>query len=141
MAVRFQKDATSVYLQNPVRGNNYERRKATALGRSAGGELYAYRKGINTKKITIEWEYLRNDERVALENFFFVTVDGPMETFTYTDHRGDSYTAQFLQDSIRFEEIDDEKDSSSTYTVGSTSYPTTTRRDPVWRASVEMELN
>ena len=141
MAVSFVSGATTVFVQNPRRGNVYKRELAHATGRTAAGTLYVYAKGTDIRSMTLEFTGLRDDEKSALESFFFSTVSGPSNTFTYTDHDGVAWTARFLDDTLNFEEVHDEKDTNTTFLVGAVSYPTTTRKNPVWRVEFDLEVS
>jgi hypothetical protein len=140
MSVRFT-SGTTIDIQNPVRGNIYERQLQYATGRTAAGSFYAYSKGVALKRMGLRFENLRNVEKAALEGFFATTVGGPGATFTYTDHDGTSWTARFLEDVLRFEETHDEKNSTTTFTLSAVTYPTTTRKNPVWNVEFELEVS
>ena len=140
MSVRFTYTTTDCDLQNPVLGNTYERQKHHALGRTAGGQLFRYAKGLDVKKIKLSWNGLRDDEKDALESFFYTTVSGPSTDFTFLDQGGTSWDARFLVDTLSFETVSDEKQSAGSFLVGVEAYPTTTREKPVWRVELEMEV-
>lgn len=140
MSISMVSGGTTINLQNPIRGEVRARHLPHAVGRTLSGQLYAYKKGPVYLVGRYTWEYLRDDEREDLENFFYSTVEGPSNTFTFTDHYGTTYVAQFLNDFLDFENIDDSESSSGTYVASGTTYPTTTRTNPVWRVSIELEL-
>lgn len=140
MAVSFTYTATTVQLQNPVRSNKYARRAVHALGRTAGGQLYRYSKGVTLKRITLEFTEIRDVEKAAFESFFFTTVSGPTTDFTYVDHDGVSWNARFIRDTVDFEEIADAKLQDGFLVVGAEQYPSTRRKNPIWRFELEMEV-
>ena len=88
MAVKFSHIiAGDIYIQNPDRGNTLNQKITYSIGRTAGNKVYAYKKGVNFKYVRLLWSELRNEEKVALETFFN-NIDGPGNTFTYTDQIG-----------------------------------------------------
>lgn len=140
MAVKFY-HAThgTVWVQNPERDNEWNYQILHAMGRTAGGKLFVYKKGLTLQKMKLEWLELRNEEKIALQQFF-EDIDGPSDTFTYTDHFDVSWTARFLIDELPWINVDDYEDLKSFFPVGGNTYPTTVRKDPVWRLSLEIEV-
>lgn len=97
MSVTLQKDQTSVDLSGPVPGCVSRIRKRQVLGRSAGGTVYAYDKGVDTWEAVLAFESVTDSEKAALVSFFDDTVDGTRETFTFTDETDSEFTARFLE--------------------------------------------
>ena len=64
-----------------------------------------------------------------------------MNDFTYTDHRGVAWTAQFLETQIDMTEVADLlSGSADTFTIGAKTYPTTTRQKGIWATRLVMEV-
>ena len=116
MPIRMTYNTTIIELRNPERENVLEVNKRQVLGRTASGQVFTYEKGIETKKLELEFQRLRDDEKSNLESFFS-TVDGIMNTFTYKDHRGNTYTARFLDSILRFSEVLNEGKSQYGYST------------------------
>jgi len=140
MSVRFAKGETTVDLQNPVVGNALVTKKTQVGARDAGGGRYTYDQGVDVKIMQLTWLALRESEKTALQSFFEDTADGMKESFTYTDHEGNDWTAYFDQAELEFVEVGDERASGGTFSSGGTSYPTTTRQNGVYRVQVGLEV-
>jgi len=140
VSVRFAKGATTVDLQNPQVGNVLATRKTQVHTRDAGGGRYVYDQGVETQIVQLVWAALRESEKDALQGFFEDDANGMKESFTYTDHEGDDWTAYFDQPELEFVEIGDQRASAGTFSSGGTSYPTTTRQNGVYRVQVQLEV-
>jgi len=105
MSATFQKGETTVTLCNPIPGYASREVKRQLLGRSAGGTVYTYDKGVDTYEVELVFESLTNQEKADLQSFFDVTVDGVCQTFTYTDSAGNDYTARFLSAHLDFVKV------------------------------------
>lgn len=143
MSVKFKLDTIEINLQNPQRENALSLKRFQAQGRSAGGKLYVYEKGIRVQTVALSFNELRQDEKNALEDFYQDVADGGLNIFQYTDHKGITWDAQFLNPSLEFTEIDDKSISSETFQpqAGDPLYPTTTRGDGIWAVDIELELS
>lgn len=146
MAWTFVKAATTIKVQNPIRSNLEDRLRRQALSRSASGACYVYDKGTTRVEIEAQWTSLRDDEKDVLQDFFDSDADGMVNTFTLTDHEGNSWTARFLHDTLEWEQVDDSVASSGSFcasaceTSGETAYPTTTRSYPIWAIRLRLEV-
>ena len=140
MSVTLVKGGTTVVLQNPVLGNEIATRKAQVFSRDAGGGRYAYDQGPAWKTMILRWEHLRESEKTALQSFFEDDADGMRLSFTYTDHEGDSWTAYFNQPALEFTVVGDQTASTTTFSSGGVSYPTTVREKAVYAVDVELEV-
>jgi hypothetical protein len=143
MSWSFVKGGTTCNIQNPQRSNRENRTARQALSRAADGTPYVYSKG--TARIVLEADFvaLRDAEKDALQDFFDNSAEGMTYTFTLTDHEGNSWTARFLHDTLKWTQLDDQVASAGTFQVDGatgTAYPTTTREEPVWSVSVELEV-
>ena len=141
MAVKFTKNLTEIEIQNPVQSNMYQLKKYQVLGRVASGGVYTYDKGVSTKKLSLTFENLRESEKTVLESFYHTTVNGMMETFSYTDHLETVWTARFLTTELDFEEVDTIEKTGDTYVVDSITYPTTTWEEGIYKVSLELEVS
>ena len=144
MSVRFSYGETTVDVQNPDVQNTVALDKEQVVGRSVAGARYRYDRGVEVLTIRLSWSNLRDDEKVALLSFFETTVDGVMTAFTYTDHRGTAWSAQFVEPSLEFTERGDAQSGvAGTYQIdgaSGTAYPTTTRTLGVWATSFLLEV-
>lgn len=102
MSVRFISGATTVILDGP--SSDYPKRqvKRQALGRSAGGTVYTYDKGVATYEIEIELVNLTEALKDSFQSFFDSTINGVTNTFTFKDEAGDNYVARFLSANLEF---------------------------------------
>ena len=103
--VTFVKDATTVTLPAPSPGSTMREVKHQALGLTAGGVRYAYDKGVDRYETDLEFQGLDASEKAALQSFFHTTVDGVVNTFTYTDSNGTGRTARFLDPTLEFRKL------------------------------------
>jgi hypothetical protein len=140
MSWTFAKDAVTKSVQNPLRDNLEDLSKRQALSRSVGGDIYVYNKGTQRQKLTAIWNELRDSERDDLQDFFDSTVLGMVNTFTLTDHEGNVWTARFILPVLEWRQRADARASSGTFTSDGVDYPTTTRENPVWGITLELEV-
>lgn len=136
MPVRFSYNTTNIEICNPIRDNILEVKKHQTLGRTASGQVYVYDKGIETKKLELEFKNLREDEKTNIENFFSL-VDGILNQFSYESHRGDSYTARFLDPVLRFSETKNEGKFAFDYSNYYSGYRFS---QGFWNVSIKLEV-
>lgn len=105
MSATFQKDATVVSLPDPAPGSPARAVRRQAVGRTAGGTLYAYEKGAPTSEVELRFESLTDAERSALAGFFNTAAQGCRQSFTYTDSGGVAHTARFLDPTLDFVKV------------------------------------
>lgn len=141
MSVRFSYAGTTVDLQNPNVQNAIALDKVQVVGRSVAGARYRYDRGVDVRTLRLHWSQLRESEKAELQSFFETTVDGVMTQFTYTDHRGTAWSAQFVNPTLEFVEVADSAASAGTFTSDGDTYPTTTREAGVWSVEVELEVS
>lgn len=141
MSVRFVKGGTSEYIQNPILSNRYILDAFQSKGRTAGGELFVYDKAPDeVYKLALTFAELRDSEKEALESFFVNDAEGMLYTFTYTDHEGTTWTARFLTPVLEFTSIADKRASTTSFTSGGVTYPTTVREESIWSVEFELEV-
>jgi len=140
VSVVFASGVTEVELQNPDLNNVLRDAHRQTFGRMSSGQLYVYKKGSKISFIEVAWSELRDDEKAAIRDFINTTVDASMNTFTYTDHRGDAWTARIVDNEHNFTEIADQRESSSSFTIDSATYPTTVREKGIWALRLVMEV-
>jgi len=104
MSTILTKNATVVTLPSPAQDYPLSQTKRQAMGRSAGGTVYAYDKGLSTFEVELTIENLTSTDRSNLQSFFSTTVNGVTATWTLTDSSGGTYTARFLDPVLQFEE-------------------------------------
>ena len=105
MSVTFVLGETNVELPDPSPGYPVRAIQRQAVGRSAGGTLYVYDKGVETYEVEITFESLTDSEKSALQGFFDNDTEGCLNTFTYTDSNGTARTARFLEPRLEFIKI------------------------------------
>ena len=105
MSVTFQKGAASVTLPGPVPGSSAREAKRQAVGRSAGGSVYVYDKGVAVYEVSLTFESLTDQEKADLVVFFHDEAEGVLNTFTYTDSRGTEFTARFIGPELSLEKV------------------------------------
>jgi len=103
--ITFSKDATTVTLPAPRPGGQVREVKHQATGLTAGGTRYVYDKGVDRYEIDIVIESISASEKSDLDSFFHTTIDGVMNTFTYTDSAGNTFTARFLSPQLKYEKV------------------------------------
>jgi len=96
MSVTFAKGATTVTLPNPAQRIAMSHIKRQTISRTQGGNVRVHDLGVDTYELRLSFEMLTASEKADLQSFFDSDVDGAMETWTYTDENGNTYTARFL---------------------------------------------
>lgn len=119
MSITFQLEENSITLPGPVPGSGVRQVKRQVTGRTASGEVYAYDKGVRTFAVRLGFESLSDSEKDDLVSFFHGAANGVMNTFTYTDSAGNTFTARFAGPEIALRKV----------------------AQNVWDASFELELN
>ena len=104
-SVTFAKGETSVSLPAPIGGTPRREVKHQATGLTTGGTRYAYDKGIDRYEVDLSLQSLTAAEKTSLLGFFHSTTDGVVETWTYTDEDGNTYTARFLNPTLEFQQV------------------------------------
>ena len=142
MSVTFALEAVSVVLQNPDLGDRLDDNLGQVLAPRSDGQFYRY--GLTSAaraEREIGWSNLRADELALLKSFFDSTAQGILNTFTFTDERGNSWTAHFLESVLSPVTVADAiSGSASTFTVGAKTYPTTKRTGGVYSVRVRLCL-
>ena len=141
MVTKFQKNLTKIEIQNPVRENREILKRRQGLGRTAGGTVYVYDLGISTQNLVLSFSNLRQSEKDCLQAFYNTVVNGVMETFSYTDHLGNVWTARFLNTELEFTEADSIGSTQDTYESGGAVYPTTTWEEGIYNVEIELEVS
>ena len=128
---------TTYNFRNPEFANMLEVTQKTLFGRTASGVSYRYAKGVAIKKMVFKWENLIEEEKVQL-----ITIFGTITTnqFTLRDHREVTWTAVFLLETLKFEEISDEINSSENFYLGGKLVPSSTRQRARYNVEIEMEV-
>lgn len=142
MSVAFQTFAHThkITVQNPEPGNKRRAVMRGASGRTAGGVFFHYDKGVTTTELNLSWKELRDSERDDLEHFFLVHAQGPHVRFIFTDQRGKTWYARFLNQELEFTEVADQTKSATTFVSGGKTYPTSTRQKGVWAVDSQLEV-
>lgn len=135
--IRFHSGALYWEFSNPVLSNEYKYNVNVTYGRSAGGQLYRYAKGVTVKTIKMKWENVRQDEK---EQFQACFASISTDDFTYTDHQSQAWNARFITPEINFTEINDEQDSLSSNKIGNNYYRSTQRKAGRWTYEAELEI-
>jgi hypothetical protein len=105
MSVTFELDGTTVTLPDPAPGCPVSRERRQAVGRTAGGTVFAYEKGPPTLRSALKFESLTDAEKEALKSFFDSKACGAMQAFTYTDSAGTAWTARFEEAALRLTKV------------------------------------
>jgi len=63
---------------------------------SAGGQMYAYDKGVKERFFNLEFDGLSQADYDAFEDWLVNVAVGPRNTFTYTDEDGVDHTVRLL---------------------------------------------
>ena len=133
---------SDVEIQNPDLEDVAVTERRQVVNFTADGVANVYSLGVKTERVRLRWSYMRDDEKTALETFFDDVADGCANEFSYTDHKGTGHTARLLTPKLEWTQMEDEDGSSGdeTFTVGSATYPTTTRTGGTWSVSLELLL-
>lgn len=83
--------ATTVTLPAPAPGYTTDRETAQSIGRTAAGVHYVYDKNV-TQRVARIMLVLTAAQKTALLTFIDSTLDGAVNTFTWTDHHGTAHT-------------------------------------------------
>jgi len=104
MSVQFTRNATTVTLPDPAPGKALSERKRQLLDHTQGGTVVVQDLGVETYEVQLTFEMLTQTQKDALQSFFHTVADGALNTWTYTDELGNSYTARFLSPVLAFEQ-------------------------------------
>jgi hypothetical protein len=102
MSVRFALGEAAIELPDPVHGQPALLQRRQALGRTAGGAVYVYDKGLTQRGVVLRFAALSDGQRAAMEDFFDTVCQGARNPFTYTDEHGNAVVARFLDSSLAF---------------------------------------
>ena len=105
MSNTFTRDATTISLPDPSPGYPVRARRRQAVGRTAGGTVYVYDKGVKTYEAELPFESLTATEKSDLVGFFEDTCQGGLQTFTYTDSNGTQRAARFIEPQLAFVKV------------------------------------
>jgi len=108
MAVTLARGAASITIPNPEFANSEVATPSQVVGRTAAGNVYVYDRAVEVRTLRLAFAYLTDDDKDDLESFYRTTASGALNTFTYIDHRGRSWTARFMRP-IEFTEIMDDR--------------------------------
>lgn len=95
--ITFVRAPTTVTLPGPVPGSVIREVKHQASLLLASGERVVYDKGVDRYEIDLDFESLSEVELGNLQAFYHTTVDGVVNTFTYTDTNDVAHTVRFLE--------------------------------------------
>lgn len=109
MSVVFTKGGSDVTIRNPERANVYGVKLHQAVGRTAGGVVVSYDKGVTVQRMELQFKELTDTNKSELQAFFEDDVVGTQETFTFTDRESVNWTARFLQDELDWSELDNDR--------------------------------
>jgi len=105
MSITLTLGETTVTLPDPLPGYPVRAIKRQTIGRTAGGTVYVYDKGVNTFEADVPFESLNDSEKAALATFFDETAAGGKNTFVYTDSNGAARTARFIESCLTFTKV------------------------------------
>ena len=105
MSVTFELGQESVTLPDPESNRPMSRKERQVIGRTAGGEVVAYDKGVTTFETTLTFSSLNGTQKSDLTEFFADETEGTLNTFTYTDPNSDTHTARFLDPELEFTKV------------------------------------
>ena len=105
MSITFQGGETTLTLPDPLPGYPARAVRRQVVGRTAGGSVYVYDKGVETFEVELPFESLTDAEKAALAAFFDDVAQGCLQTFTYTDSNGTARTARFLDPRLAFVKV------------------------------------
>ena len=88
----FAAGATTVTVPAPVPEYDADHHIAQAVGRTAAGTRYVYDKNVTSRVTRIVLE-LTAAQKSSLITFIDSTLDGAVNTFTWTDHHGTAHAS------------------------------------------------
>ena len=105
MSITLLNGADLLTLPDPIPGYPVRAVRRQAVGRTAGGSVYVYDKGVDTFEVELPFESLTDEEKDALSDFFDSVAEGCLQTFTYTDSNGAAHTARFITPKLDFTKV------------------------------------
>lgn len=135
--ITFTYSSTTYNFRNPEHSNVLEITQKTLYGRTASGALYRYAKGVAFKKMVLKWENLTEEEKAQ-----FITMFAAITTnqFDLRDHHLIEWDAVFLLDTMKFEEINDEKLTDESFYLAGKLINSSTRKQGQYNLEIEMEV-
>ena len=132
----------NITLRNPTLGNIVGESIPVVQGENLAGAPYYYdhNSEVRWQVLRLAFEWLTDNEKEALVDFFRA-ARGAYAEWTYTDHRGSSYTVHFDSSSISFAETIDSTASTGTFTCSGTEViPTSTREKGRWSTAFSLKV-
>ncbi len=102
MAITFVLGSTTVSLPDPSPDYPVRDVLRQAVGRTAGGTVFVYQKGVQTYEAELSLAALSDTQKGDLTDFFADEAEGCRNTFTYTDPNSNAFTARFLDPTLEF---------------------------------------
>lgn len=142
MSVKFVMTGASAEVQNPELGNTTGIDTRQQIQPRADGGYYRYGLCADAARdLDLRWSDLRRSEMEDLRDFFQIHAVGTLNEFTYTDERGDAWTAHFLSTRFDARPVADDVAASSTFSTGGRTVPTTTRSGGVYELDLKLHLS
>lgn len=93
--------STSITINGPGGDQPLDPVPRYVMGMTQSGSRYVYKKNSAANRTwTLEFSFLTNSQKAALQSFFDNTVSGPTNLWTYTHTSGYSYTVRFAQTTL-----------------------------------------
>ena len=136
--IYFTYSTTQYNFRNPDYQNVLEVTQKTLYGRTASGVLYRYSKGVAIKKYVLRWSEITEEEKTQL-----ITVFSTIGTnsFTFRDHQNVSYTAYFLFETLKFEQISDDEENQESFYLSGKKINSTIRKNGRYTVEIELEVS
>ena len=106
---------------------------------SGGFYRFALAGAVDTIR-ELKWSSLRLSELNDLQSFFESTAQGTLNTFLFTDERGDNFDAYFLNPTLEPVTVSDDQRWSAQFTSGGNVIPTTGRGGGYYALTIRLHL-
>jgi hypothetical protein len=141
MSVSFALSGTTATVQNPDLDDKLGLDPHQVVQPKASGGFYRFALAAVTDSIRdLRWSNLRLSELQDLTSFYETTAQGTLNTFLFTDERGNNYDAYFLNPTLDPVTVADEQAWAGTFTSGGNNIPTTCRTGGFYSLTIRLHL-
>ena len=141
MSVSFSLGGVTATVQNPDLNDQLNLDPHQVVQPKASGGFYRFALADATDTLReLKWSNLRLSELNALQTFFNNQAQGTLNEFTFTDERGVSWAAYFLNATLDPITVADEAASIGSFVTGGETVPTTVRSGGFYQLTIKLHI-
>jgi len=141
MSVSFSLGGVTITVQNPDLDDKLDLDPHQVVQPKASGGFYrfALADAMDMQR-ELRWSNLRLSELNDLKSFYNATALGTLNTFLFTDERGQNFDAYFLSPTLGPVTVSDESQFPGSFTSGGNTIPTTRRSGGFYELTIKLHL-